>query len=541
MQRLAQYADELVMNVGPRPGGSEGEHEAAELIAAHLDGLGLNTWIQEFSAARSIGWVRVLYYLLGVVAAELLFALPAFTALAFILALASAALLVLDVLGKNPLYKLFNKGLSQNVIGRYVPKGADPRRKVVVVAHYDSGRSMLQCAPPVVGVYVLLRKGIRSCLVALVLVTLLSLLPLPEPVVFLLSILGLIIGILVLAAALVEVVNLFMPYNQGANCNASGVAAMMGVAETLVGVRGEGEADRIGASRTAGSTGLSSTAGQGMLSRSRRQGAQDNYDGEQEQFAADSYEYDEYDERDERDGNETARGTRASASRGGSGIGGVAGSLLSRAKGLVGKKEPTRPDRGDRFDELDHEGHGEASGKQKIRSGVPVNREERLDTRPERSGGDEESRAGRGADREAGSNENTADLALGTVTPTRAVTAARGSGAGAGAGATGGLNARGAGSTVGSEALAGSSAAISLSGGSSSGPSNGRQWSQERSQRITGAGAPGGQTARSGSEARFVDNPAIRVRPPLNNQQGQESAAQDLSTDAQGLASERAE
>ncbi|MDR1088525.1 MAG: hypothetical protein LBL23_04570 [Coriobacteriales bacterium] len=534
MQRLATYADELVTSVGPRPGGSEGEHEAAELIAAHLDDLGLNTWIQEFSAARSIGWVRILYYLLGVVAAELLFALPAFTALAFILALASAALLVLDMLGKNPLYTLFNKGLSQNVIARYVPKGADPRRKIVVVAHYDSGRSMLQCAPPVVGLYVLLRRVIRGCLIALVCVTLLSLLPLPQPLVFFLSILGLIIGIIVLAAALVEVVNLFMPYNQGANCNASGVAAMMGVAETLAGVRGKGEMDRVGASRGAESSGLTGTARNGASSRSRERGEQGDYSGEQEQFAAEYYEYDEYDERDE---HEPARAARGSSSR--NGIGGVAGSLLSRARGLVGKKEPARSDRGEHFDEQDYEGHVEASGKQKIRSGVPVSREARLGLRPERSGGPEEARSSTGAIGEVESKANTADLALGQAAAApRAASESRVSG---GVGAADGLSARGA-DLLASEGRAASSptgtAASSLSGGSSGRPSNGRQWSQERSQRITGAGASGaGQTARSGAEARFFDNPAIKVRPPLDEQQAQE----DAEAEALILASEQSE
>jgi hypothetical protein len=312
MPQLVEYADELVTRIGPRPGGSKGEHQAAETIAANLEGLGLDTWIQEFSTARGVGWVRVLYYLLGVIAAEVLFAYPGLAILSFILALISAALLVLDLLGMNPLYGLFNKGLSQNVVSRYVPSGADPRRKVIIVAHYDSGRSMIQCAPFVASYYVLIRQIIRYAVLALALVALFSLLPLPELLVLVLSVIGLIIGIALLLAAIIEVVNLFLPYNQGANCNASGVAAMMGVAETLVGVRSPGAAAPGRRTRGARSTNERTSAAE-------RGGA---YAPREAEGGYEDTGYDEYDADASADTQGRTRG--GSGARAAAGIGGAA-------------------------------------------------------------------------------------------------------------------------------------------------------------------------------------------------------------------------
>ena len=399
MQRLVNYADELVTSIGPRPGGSKGEHEAAELIAANLENLGLDTWIQEFSVARSIGWVRVAYYLLGVIAAEMLFIVPQLSPLAFILALAAAALVLLDLMGKNPLYNLFNKGLSQNVVAHYVPEGADPRRKVVVVAHYDSGRSMLQCAPLFAPYYVLLRNSIRICVLALLVVALFSLFPLPEILLLLLSVIGLIIGIVLLIAALIEVTNLFLPYNQGANCNASGVAALMGIAETLVGMRGEGGVDtgrapRSSDARISSGVGSRLQTGTGM----RRSGALSEY-GEQDDDLSD-------------------QAARGSAPGGGlAGIGGAAASIFSKARGLVGRRDA---EPGDRDGQVEGTGYIPDDGdvippKSRIRSGVPVSRGS---ARSPETGGDGDPREAYFS-QEPGSDSGTADLGLNVQTAAR--------------------------------------------------------------------------------------------------------------------------
>ncbi|MDR2035531.1 MAG: M28 family peptidase [Coriobacteriales bacterium] len=332
MQSLVHYADELVTKVGPRPSGSNGEHESAELIAENLENLGLDTWLQDFSAARNTSWLRMLYFLLGVIAAELLFLVPTLTALAFILAIIAVVLLVMDLTSFAPLFSLLSTSSSQNVIARYVPEGADPRRKVIVVAHYDAGKTQLQGAPSIASYYPLILKALYVCLVALVLITLFSLFPLPEIVLLLLSIIGLIIGIVLLIATLIEAINLFMPYSHGANSNASGIAALMGVAETLMGGRKSDQAS--GVSRTRREAGAS-TRSEAPSRTKAREGAQ----------------------------------------RGASGPGGL---LFTKAKDLLGIKPAPQsevPEQSADF-EYDHEDYDGPSVKTRIRSGAPTTRGE---------------------------------------------------------------------------------------------------------------------------------------------------------------------
>jgi hypothetical protein len=305
MSRLVKYADELVTSVGPRPGASKGEHQAAELIAQNFDEIGLDTYIQEFKCARSTGWVRILYYALAALSAFILFFSPTLKIVALVLALVGAVLLILDLLGKNPLFNLFNKGLSQNVVARYSPDGSDSRRKIVVVAHYDSGRSMVQCAPPLASSYVFLRKLIRSSIVGLLVVIVLSLFPLPDLLLLTLGILGVVMGIVLAVAAIFEIINLFMPFNQGANCNASGIATLYGIAQSLTGFRPSRAANS--AEKTRPRSGRSQRAA------------------------------------DDEDADDTERPKR----RGGgaaAGAAGAAGSLFSKAKGLVSKRSKGEPE-----------------------------------------------------------------------------------------------------------------------------------------------------------------------------------------------------
>ena len=236
MTKLVGFVEELIEEVGARPAASQGEYQAAGLIAAAFDRFGLDVSIQEFICARSVGWVRVLYFLLGTVAAGLVHFAPKLTLLSLFLALAGAVLLALDLLDKNPLFGIFNKGLSQNVVARYVPKGSyDRRRKIVIMAHYDSARSAVQGSPMLANYFLILRLVIRIAVVALVGVILFKVFPLPAALDQILHVLAVILGILILVALVFEVANLFMPFNKGANVNGSGVAALMGIAKHLTG------------------------------------------------------------------------------------------------------------------------------------------------------------------------------------------------------------------------------------------------------------------------------------------------------------------
>jgi hypothetical protein len=172
--------------------------------------------------------------------------------------------MLLDYLGKNPLFSLFRNSLSQNVIARYLPPGAEPSkrgRKVVILAHYDSARMMIQAAPSLAPYYAQLRRIIRVTMVVLVGLVLIAFAPLPAIAQTILQVLTGIAAAIVLLALLVEIINRVMPYNQGVNCNGSSVGVLYGLAQMLssgvdgaslrmAAVRGEqGRAAREGSTR----------------------------------------------------------------------------------------------------------------------------------------------------------------------------------------------------------------------------------------------------------------------------------------------------
>ena len=235
MAQLVEYVDELIQEVGPRPAGTLQEHQAAELIAARLDGFGMSVDIEEFSCARNHGWVRALYYALCVIGAVATVLTP-LPVLGVVLVVIGAILMALDYMGRNPLYSLFNNSLSQNVIARFTPPGNEHSahiRKVVVVAHYDSPRTMVQAAPPLVVHYATLRRLIRVIMGVLVVFAALMLVPFPA---IFHSVVTVVMGIaaaIVLLALLAEIINFFMPYSQGANSNGSSIGALYGLAQIL--------------------------------------------------------------------------------------------------------------------------------------------------------------------------------------------------------------------------------------------------------------------------------------------------------------------
>jgi hypothetical protein len=236
MTQLIEYVDELIQEVGPRPAGTQQEHQAAELIAARLDEFGMKVDIEEFPCARNMGWVRVLYYALCVAGAALSIVFASLRVIGAILVVVGVILMLLDLLGKNPLFALFKNSLSQNVIARYLPPGSEPsnrNRKIVILAHYDSARTMVQAAPLLTPYYAQLRRVIRIAMIALIIFVLLTLIPFPSMVLTVLSVLVGIAAAIVLLACLAEIVNLFMPYNQGANCNGSSIGVLYGLAQTL--------------------------------------------------------------------------------------------------------------------------------------------------------------------------------------------------------------------------------------------------------------------------------------------------------------------
>jgi hypothetical protein len=201
-----------------------------------MAGYGLSTIVQEFSCSRTGTLIRALSYLLGAVAGLLFFFRPGLHLVSVAAALLGAILLALILKERPPFAGLLGKGLSQNVIGQYIPdEPTGARRKIVIMAHYDSERSMIQGSPPLADYYILLRLVIRIAIFAMPVLMLLGFAPLPGVFAQIRSILTLLLGVVAALVFAMEALNAFQPFNDGANSNASGVAALFGVIERITG------------------------------------------------------------------------------------------------------------------------------------------------------------------------------------------------------------------------------------------------------------------------------------------------------------------
>ncbi|HSK47602.1 MAG TPA: M28 family peptidase [Coriobacteriia bacterium] len=240
MAELIDYARTLAEEIGPRPATTDSEHRAAEWLATTFGSYGLETEVHEFDAPRTYAWAYVIYHLLTLLAA---FAagFASFPPFAVWAALAVSAIVAFflwsDLDTRWGLTRLMPKGPSQNVIARHVPRTrrGERLRRIVVVAHYDSARSSLAFSPGMVGSFPTTFALMKWCTYLTPVMILLMVLPFTaslEP--------GLWYATMAVAAYLVVPLfinvhrELFMPLVAGANDNASGVAAMLGVMERLV-------------------------------------------------------------------------------------------------------------------------------------------------------------------------------------------------------------------------------------------------------------------------------------------------------------------
>jgi hypothetical protein len=239
MAELIEYARTLADEIGPRPATTDAEHRAAEWLATTFGSHGLQTELQEFDAPRTYAWAYVIYHTLTLASAFAAGFRPYLTWPAFAVSAIVAFFLWSDLDTRWGLTRLMPKGPSQNVIARHVPRArrGERLRRIVVVAHYDSARASLAFAPSMVGGFATTFALMKwTTLLTPVFVLLMAL-----PFAFLESLdPWLWYATMAVAAYLVVplLINvhreLFMPFVPGANDNASGVAAMLGVMERLV-------------------------------------------------------------------------------------------------------------------------------------------------------------------------------------------------------------------------------------------------------------------------------------------------------------------
>lgn len=243
MSSMLEDINHLSREIGARPAGTEEERLAAMYIAENIQKRsGLPFDIEDFEGAK--GKDRVFNFL-SIVSAVLMFIailLSVTTIPAFIISALIAVLLVLEYLDKPFLSNFFRYGISQNVVAKYIPaystenKQSQRKRKVVLVCHYDSGRSLPESNTPIFKYrpFIKLITLIVDIIIPLFLLVKMFVFPQTSGALTLFClILAFIFVLISVLPTLLDFYTTRLLYNEGANCNASSNAALIEIARQL--------------------------------------------------------------------------------------------------------------------------------------------------------------------------------------------------------------------------------------------------------------------------------------------------------------------
>ncbi|WP_232050903.1 aminopeptidase [Arabiibacter massiliensis] len=242
MPEILDHVAYLSQEIGPRPAGTEEEQQAALYITEQMQkDAGLSAVIEDFSGAPGSEMPKVICCALTLVFTLVSLFLPVVGVAAIVVALIAGALFAAEALDRPVLSKAFARGVSQNVVAKYEPgysaeAGGTRRRKVIVVARYDSGKVRSELAQPLLPVLPILNWGTLGAMVLLPFLLIL------RNVVFLnaegavavvlnaLTVIALVFAALPLVVALLHKL---AAYNEGANCNAAGTAVLLEMARRV--------------------------------------------------------------------------------------------------------------------------------------------------------------------------------------------------------------------------------------------------------------------------------------------------------------------
>lgn len=234
MSQVMEHARQLAGVIGPRPAATDAEASAADYIEGVFQSRGLEVERQEFTCPRTYSRAHMLLSALAVAAAVISIWLPW---PALVLAVIAAVLVWLELDTRFSIAPYLGSGPSQNIIARHLPRQRRGERlkRVVIIAHYDSAKSSLFFSPGAVKnlpVFVTLMKWSPVAVIVGIMFSVLPFAAQWKPWT----------GYATCALAAYMLVPLFGNLHRelfgrptdGANDNASGVAAMLGVMEATV-------------------------------------------------------------------------------------------------------------------------------------------------------------------------------------------------------------------------------------------------------------------------------------------------------------------
>ena len=240
MSEIQEHVAYLSQEIGPRPAGTEEEQRAALYVAETLQKEAqLPTEIEDFNCNPNHDVIKMVWCALTALFVLLAMFLPVMVVPSLIVTLLTAVMFALEALGKSPLSRMFRTGASQNVIAKYEPSSPEARRstrrrKIILVANYDSGKIRRDLSSPLLAALPVVRWVELGAMCAAPLVLLVKLLT-PES-----AVLDIVFNVLLgvcLVIALLPVISFVVQrvaaYNEGANCNAAGVAVLLEVAARI--------------------------------------------------------------------------------------------------------------------------------------------------------------------------------------------------------------------------------------------------------------------------------------------------------------------
>lgn len=241
MAELLDNVQYLSQEVGPRPAGTEEEQQAALYIADQMQKeSGFAAVIDDFSTSIESSFVRGVCAAVIIVATVAGMVFPALAVGVLVVTIVAAAVFALEILDRPYVSDQLGKGVSQNVVAKYVPDRQEgmPRRsrKVILVAHYDSGRVRPSYLRFIENVPAPMPQICAGAVVAVPILTLFRQLIAPQgpgAVFFNLFLAVALVGCAVMVVRTVAA--RIAPFSEGANDNASGVAALLEVARRVGG------------------------------------------------------------------------------------------------------------------------------------------------------------------------------------------------------------------------------------------------------------------------------------------------------------------
>lgn len=240
MPKVLDYVAYLSQEVGPRPAGTEEEQQAALYIAEQMQKeSGLSTVIEDFNSLPDTELPEIVCCAISLVMAIAVMLAPAAGVISILLMLAAAVLYAAESFGVPVISRLMAQGVSQNVVAKYEPgptfgKASSSRRKIVLVARYDSGKVRAELNGSWTRFLHMQQWASLGALIVLPLLTIVRVASAASgALLVVLNVLTIIAMVLVAVPLALGILHKIAPYNEGANCNASATAVLLEVARRV--------------------------------------------------------------------------------------------------------------------------------------------------------------------------------------------------------------------------------------------------------------------------------------------------------------------